>query len=423
MTELRPFVLPVLLAWLLVVSPLFAGCDGRAPSVPAGGAAAPAAAAPAPEPEPAESRPAEPRVPGRLLVGDPAPALSASRWFRGEPRENVTPGAVTLVEFWATWCGPCVRAMPHISDLAEELSEAGFEVIGVSMDRGPKAAELVEGFLERRAEIARFDVLLDDGGMSDRWFAAAGQSGIPCSMLVGRDGRLAWIGNPLELDAAGVPMVEVVARQLLEGTYDTSASLRAIDEALAAESAAAERDAEANRLSAEMAASWAKGDRRGSLDIADRLIAMDPEANRDLAARKVEVLLYELREPAEAMEAARGFIEGPYRGDAPFLLTVAAQFSGPLDPGPEGRAFALDAAHQAVAMTDGTEPAPLAVLAEAQFVSGDRAGAVGTMQGLLILIGADDPARSTYELILERYQRSRGPAPADADGPDASPPG
>lgn len=403
-----------------VVLALLGGCEDRDSS-----ATSPSAVAPAPGTSAIDvsvTPPAEPRIPGRLLLGDPSPALSAARWFRGEPREAVTPGAVTLVEFWATWCGPCIRAMPHLSELAEELSAEGFEVIGVSMDQGPKAAELVERFLERRAEIARFDVLLDDGGMNERWIKAAGQSGIPCSMLVGRDGRLAWIGNPLDLGPSGVPMVELVARQLLDGTFDMASATGSIDEALAAESAAEERTAEVQRLSADMAELWARNDRRGALEVADRLIAMDPEAHGDLAVRKIEVLLYELGQPEEAMEAAQTFIEGPYKDEVGFLQTIAAQFSGQLDTGPEGRAFAISTAERAVALTDGTEPAPLAVLAEARFVSGDHSGAVGTMQGLLVLIDADDPSRLTYELILERYQRETGAEAPESDVAPDSPP-
>ncbi|MEO0632351.1 MAG: TlpA disulfide reductase family protein, partial [Planctomycetota bacterium] len=97
--------------------------------------------------QPAPATAAEDPTPGVLTVGDAAPPLSASRWFIGDERDAVTPGRVTLVEFWATWCGPCIAAMPHISDLAETLGDKGLDVVAVSLDRGENAAQVVADFL------------------------------------------------------------------------------------------------------------------------------------------------------------------------------------------------------------------------------------------------------------------------------------
>ena len=55
-----------------------------------------------------------------LKVGDPAPALKATKWLQGTEVKSFEKGQVYVVEFWATWCGPCIVMMPHMSDLQQE---------------------------------------------------------------------------------------------------------------------------------------------------------------------------------------------------------------------------------------------------------------------------------------------------------------
>src|SRR5579883_3528530 len=55
-----------------------------------------------------------------LKVGDPAPALKATRWLQGTEVSAFAPRKLYVVEFWATWCGPCVVMMPHLSQLQSE---------------------------------------------------------------------------------------------------------------------------------------------------------------------------------------------------------------------------------------------------------------------------------------------------------------
>ncbi len=363
-------------------------------------------------------------TPGVLTVGDQAPPLSSARWFRGEAREAVTPGRVTLVEFWATWCGPCITVMPHISELAETLGPRGLDVVAVSLDQGASAEQVVETFLEERADIVSFEVMLDEGATGRDWFEAAGRSGIPCSFVVAQDGRIAWIGHPMEpaSDGSGNQLDRVI-EGLLDGTYDIDAQARAAGEAAAAmASAAAEQtrvEEQVAELSAEMGKLWSQGDRRGVLEYIDQIVAIDPDNSHDLAQRKIEILLYELGEAEEALSAARALLAEPYADDSGMMLTMASLFSGGADPGEEGRAFAVDTARRVVALTDGTDPTTLVVLAEALFASGEPGAAVDTMRGALSLVDETSPAYATYELVLARYQsaaEAAGPADASAGG-------
>lgn len=75
-----------------------------------------------------------------LRSESPAPPIKVDDWLRCEPLTSFEPGKVYLVEFWATWCGPCVAAMPHLMQLQEKYQDSGFEVVGVAAsEEGPTA--------------------------------------------------------------------------------------------------------------------------------------------------------------------------------------------------------------------------------------------------------------------------------------------
>src|SRR5262245_53929528 len=67
-----------------------------------------------------------------LMVGDAAPAIQVAEWVQGTPVTSFQPGQVYVVEFWATWCGPCKVAIPHLNELAHKYTgQASF--VGVSV--------------------------------------------------------------------------------------------------------------------------------------------------------------------------------------------------------------------------------------------------------------------------------------------------
>lgn len=92
-------------------------------------------------------------------------------------------GKVVLINFWATWCAPCVRELPALARLAERLTETDFKLLALSSDRGGK--RVVEPFLAK-IELSGFPVHLDENGVTGRAF---GVRGLPTSVLIDRAGR------------------------------------------------------------------------------------------------------------------------------------------------------------------------------------------------------------------------------------------
>jgi thiol-disulfide isomerase/thioredoxin len=153
-----------------------------------------------------------------LKVGDLAPPLAVEKFVKGEPVTGFEKGRVYVMEFWATWCGPCIAAMPHLSELQKEFKDKGVTVIGVNVweDKEFTADTLkgVEEFVTAKGDGMAYTVAYDGAArkMDEGYMKAAGMNGIPSSFLVDKDGKIAWIGHPMWMDT---PLEEVV-----NGTWD-----------------------------------------------------------------------------------------------------------------------------------------------------------------------------------------------------------
>lgn len=161
-----------------------------------------------------------------LTIGSPAPALDVEHWVQDgngffKPVTEFKPGNVYVVEFWATWCGPCISSMPHLAQLQEKLRGQNVQIISIS----DEPLETVEAFLKRPTTnkageettfasiTAAYSLTTDpDRSAHEDYMEAANQPGIPTAFIVGKDGKIEWIGHPMEMDE---PLDQVVA-----GTWD-----------------------------------------------------------------------------------------------------------------------------------------------------------------------------------------------------------
>lgn len=144
-----------------------------------------------------------------LKVGSPAPPLQVSRWIKG--KGSLDRNWIEVVEFWATWCGPCRRSIPHLTELAKKY-DGKVTFIGVNIwEKGPDPDRTVDAFVREMGENMAYAVARDtrDGVMARTWMKAANRTGIPTAFIINQQGNIAWIGNPLS------PKMEVALEAVL----------------------------------------------------------------------------------------------------------------------------------------------------------------------------------------------------------------
>ncbi len=120
-------------------------------------------------------------------------------------------GKTVLIDFWATWCGPCRGEIPNVKKLYAYYHEKGFEIIGISSDRD---VETLKKFIEKEEmpwkQMMRDKALVADGQTMGSYY---GVTGIPTMILIGPDGKVITInarGQALEKALAEIygPMKE-----------------------------------------------------------------------------------------------------------------------------------------------------------------------------------------------------------------------
>ena len=144
-----------------------------------------------------------------LEVGEKAPPLAGVTWVKGGAA--ALGAQPTIVEFWATWCGPCRTSIPHLTKLAA-AHRKDLTVVGLSDEDEATVTPFVNG----QGVAMDYHVGLADDQLKQGYMAA--EQGIPTAFLVGTDGTVLWKGHPMELDR---PL-----RAVLDGTWNAAAETK-----------------------------------------------------------------------------------------------------------------------------------------------------------------------------------------------------
>jgi peroxiredoxin len=149
-----------------------------------------AEAAVAPEGRPAGAPRMRPGTPGPSAADRrPAPEFEAVGRDGKPVKLSDLKGKVVLVDFWATWCGPCVQEMPNVKRAHESLEKRGFKVLGVSLDHDRARLDAYV-----KANDLAWPQQFDGQGWGNEVARKYGVQSIPHTVLVDRNGRIARIG-------------------------------------------------------------------------------------------------------------------------------------------------------------------------------------------------------------------------------------
>jgi thiol-disulfide isomerase/thioredoxin len=140
----------------------------------------------------------------RFVIKDepkPAPDVAFSDRDGGSVTLQDFKGKVVLLNFWATWCAPCVEEMPTLDALESDLRDEGLKVLAVSEDAGGR--DQVEPFLREKLNLDNLEIFLDPKG---RLGGAMGLRGMPTTFLIdargnvvgGMEGPADWNGEPVK---------------------------------------------------------------------------------------------------------------------------------------------------------------------------------------------------------------------------------
>ena len=224
-----------------------------------------------------------------IMIGDVAPGLTGAKWLRGNPIVKWQEGHLYLLDFWATWCAPCLQMMPTHQALQDRYENNRFHVIGVAIwsQEGPMSPDQA---LEKHSGLT-YAVAQDVGDrLAGQFMGGTGTQGLPTFMLVDQQGRLAWVGEPGE-------EFDTVLEELIDGTFDLAAARKG--DIVRRESQAIFSQIDDLRR---------EGRPWEAAESVDKVIAIDPRENGWAYAMKYEILVGECNAPGEAKKEAENFL-------------------------------------------------------------------------------------------------------------------
>ncbi len=331
-----------------------------------------------------------------LSLGDAAPALTNVNWLKGEPVKEWQKGQIYVLDFWATWCGPCIRSMPHIAKIQSEYGPKGVNVIGVAVWPRP-GMKPTKAFVEAQGERINYRIAED---IANRTASAIleplGIGGIPTVLVVDQQGRLAWQGHPMSGLTKAID-------EMLAGTYDVSGL---------ADRARKEREVEAKamKIIGELQAAQVQRDWDELARQADRLLELDSENYFQAGVMKYMVLLKQKPDRAAAAAAGRALVAGPFakNSDALQMLSNVIAYSEEIDDADRDLELALSAADAANALVNERDADVIVTIAKIHSLKKDYTKAIAYQNKAIELSDLDPEAQEAMKEDLDEYKRAAG---------------
>ena len=159
-----------------------------------------------------------------LRVGEPAPPITVTHWLQNAPAAPNLAGRFVLLDFWATWCAPCLRAVPRLNAWQETLAAEGLTVLSLSDEAPEKIRPVTEraGFetLVATDVSAQTQVAYGDG--------RRGLASLPFSVLIDDQQVVRWFGSP-DLLTEGMLRDFLAGRPLAQPQYLGTPSDRSME--------------------------------------------------------------------------------------------------------------------------------------------------------------------------------------------------
>ncbi|QSH41693.1 redoxin domain-containing protein [Lentisphaerota bacterium ZTH] len=212
-----------------------------------------------------------------LTVGDKAPELRIKKWVKGKP-VKITAGKgkkVFVIEFWATWCKPCKMSIPHLNILQRKYKKQGLVIAGISTE----TPEVISKYLKGQG-LADYSFGADDK-MKTSGAYMKGVSGIPAAFIIGKSGRVVWIGHPLE--------VEPVLKRIFAGKFDMH------------------KEQHERRENKKLKAAFAKRDYQAALQLTDERLQENPGDPKYVSLKAF--ILFSMGRAAESLKYVNKMIE------------------------------------------------------------------------------------------------------------------
>jgi thiol-disulfide isomerase/thioredoxin len=319
-----------------------------------------------------------------LKIGDKAPPLSIEQWIKGNPVDPTKGGAepVYVVEFWATWCGPCRQSIPHLSEVQKHFDKK-VTIVGISNE----SPAVIKSFLRTWDKKMQYTVAVDkENKTSEAYMEAAGVNGIPHSFIV-KDGKVAWHGHPMEMDEQLVK---------LTGDKEFAAAME--------KTQAKTRKRQEMAMKAGMAMKEEKWD--DAIKIIDDMIAADAQ-DYEAMAQKYYLLLVRKKDAKAAAEYGAKMVQTVEDADlldaVAYSILMEDEFQPVKDP-----KMALAMSEKAAKLSP-KDPGVMATLARAKFENGNSDEAVKIAEEAL-QICEDDRLKEELQKSIEKFRGAKGGA-------------